>query len=106
MKPATFNLRPKQAELSLSFYDADRVDPRRLAAAAPGPGWGVVAVQTEALRGVGFTVGREPDANDPVFGDFHVSATPPDYDVDGQIPPEIRTAMATFARVVLMPAQA
>lgn len=106
VKPATFNLRPKQPELSLSFYDAKSVDPQRLADAAPGTGWGVVAVQTEAMRRVGFTVGRQIDANDPVFGDFHVSATPPRYDADGQIPIEIRTALASFARVILMPVQA
>lgn len=106
VKPATFNLRPKQPELSLSFYDAERVDPQGLADAAPGPGWGVVAVQTEAMRAVGFTVGREVDANDPMFGNFHVSATPREYDVDGQIPLEIRAALASCARVILVPAGA
>lgn len=104
MKPGSFNLRTSQSELSLSLYEADRVEPQSLVDAAPGEGWGVVSIQTEAIRDVGFVVNREIDEEDPVFGPFHVSATPPAYDEEGQIPLQIRSALAGRAKVVLAPA--
>ena len=106
MKAGSFNLRVQRNERALSFYDSDKVDPEELLETVPEPGWGVVSIQTDAVRSEGFEVEREVDAADPRFGEFHVSALPPAYDADGQIPLPLRTNLAAAAQVRIQPAPA
>jgi hypothetical protein len=81
------------------------VRPGDLIGNAPGPGWGVVAVAAEVLRELGFDVIDDPDPADSILGAFHVSATPPGYDADGQIPLDLRARIASLATVAIAPEQ-
>ena len=104
VKPGAFVLRVARNEQSLSFYTGDAFDPEELLDGAPGEGWGVLSVPVGHLRRLGFMVVFDPDVHDARFGAFHVSATPPEYDADGQIPLALRAALAAGATVVKAPA--
>ena len=102
IKAICFNLRVKQEEKSLSFYRAGSFEPAALLA-APGslPGMGVVSIRVAQVEEVGFGVTEETDEADPVFGQYHVAAVPPEYDDDGQIPLDLRISLASKAVVVI-----
>lgn len=70
---------------------------------APGPGWGILALNVTTLERLGFVIAPVVDADDPVIGHAHVLATPPAYDEDGQIPLELREAMAASSAWVREP---
>jgi hypothetical protein len=104
IKAICFNLRTSQREMSLSLYLAKAVDPAALVAAAGAlPGMGAISIRAHDVEASGFSVNIQVDKQDPVFGEYHVAATPFEYDDDGQIPLDLRVALASKAVVVLEP---
>ena len=104
VKPLAFRLRTGRGERSLSLYAASMVDdPTSLLASAPEPGWGIVVVTSEALITLGFVVSLEPDERDLRNGEAHVSATPPYYTEEGQLPIDLAEAIASAARWLIRP---
>lgn len=103
IKPVAFNLRTQHFERSLSFYDANLTTAVQLLGEAPGIGWGVLSISAGTLRGLGFKVFLDADLDDLALGNAHVSAMPPIYDVDGQIPQDVRVALAMVSQWVIRP---
>jgi hypothetical protein len=102
VKPIGFNLRVTQQERTLSLYRESGCDPAALLSRAPA-GFGVARVRTAHLRALGWTVRLEPDPADHELGHLHVAAAPPELDSDGQIPLQIREAVAARAEWVIEP---
>ena len=95
-----FNLRPAKGERELSFYDAAHVAYADILRNAPGDGWLVASIEAAALIELDFAVRFDDDAMDDLLGKHHVSARPPAYDDEGQIPLELRARIAAAAAVV------
>jgi hypothetical protein len=91
-----------QQERTLSLYRESGCDPAALLSRAPA-GFGVARVRTAHLRALGWTVRLEPHPADHELGHLHVAAAPPELDSDGQIPLQIREAVAARAEWVIEP---
>lgn len=103
VRRVAFALRPSRNETELSFYDSDRMETDEVLANAPGAGWGVVGVRAGSLRALGFSLRRDSrDAHPGVVDRAHVLARPA-ATLDGQIPPEVRLAVALAAHWVIEP---
>ncbi len=100
IKAIAFNLRPARGERELSFYDAAHVDRADLLQGAPSAGWLVASIEAGTLTELGFELRFEEDEADERIGKHHVSARPPAYDSEGQIPLEIRGAVSAAATVL------
>ncbi|MFN8616857.1 MAG: hypothetical protein U0837_07140 [Dehalococcoidia bacterium] len=101
VRRVAFMLRPSRDESELSFYDASRVSPVEVLTGAPGEGWGVVAITAGELRSLGFTLRRDSRSGDRT-AEAHVLARPATTD-DGQIPAEVRLAIAIAALWMIEP---
>jgi hypothetical protein len=99
IKADAFRLRTARSERSLSFYDSRMTTPEAVLEAAPDASFIVVAIDTSALRQLGFVLESSP-SSDRLLGRAHVLGTPPAVDEVGQIPAVTRDALARSANVI------